>query len=340
MVDDGDEIVCLRVVDKDSPIAAHASVDQRKYRDEAEALLNSILQKNAENKALSLKLEFSVGKIQKVLEDMVSCKSLAVDPCAETTQIRLYEPSMLIVGTRGRSLGGFQGLLPGSVSKYCLQHSPVPVIVVRPTQKRSKTKKKREVDPSRHGYLDILDKSKAQGAPIMYPNDSGSLFPNDQLATEGEAAAVAAALGFKAPPSPSPLAQEEPSEQTVEVDEPGQSGYEGESSPESMRSPGVVMKSPELRDLESPAMSEDEESDDEGGAALEESTELPNYRNADLNEHDTSEANTLVGSSVNSMTEAGVKTPEAENVRPSDLVADTKKAEGGESQQAHSIPAG
>lgn len=247
---------------------------------------------------------------------------------------------MLIVGTRGRSLGGFQGLLPGSVSKYCLQHSPVPVIVVRPTQKRSKTKKKREVDPSRHGYLDILDKSKAQGAPIMYPNDSGSLFPNDQLATEGEAAAVAAALGFRPPPSTGPLAQGEPSEQTVEVDEPGQSGYEGESSPESMRSPGVVMKSPELRDLESPVMSEDEESDEEGGAALEESTELPNYQNADLNEHDTSEANTLVGSSANSTTGAGVKILQTENVRPADLIAGPKKAEGDQSKQEDFIPAG
>lgn len=245
---------------------------------------------------------------------------------------------MLIVGTRGRSLGGFQGLLPGSVSKYCLQHSPVPVIVVRPTQKRSKTKKKREVDPTRHGYLDILDRSKAQGAPIMYPNDSGSLFPNDQLATEGEAAAVAAALGFKA--SPSPLAREEPSEQTIEVDEAGQSGYEGESSPESMRSPGVVMKSPELRDLESPALTEDEESDEEGGAALEESTELPNYRDADVNEHDTSEANTLIESSASSTTKAGVEILQAENVKPAEIGKDTTEATSDLNKQEHSNPAG
>lgn len=49
-------------------------------------------------------------------------------------QIKIYAPACLIVGTRGKSLGGIQGLLPGSVSKYCLQNSPVPVVVVRPEE--------------------------------------------------------------------------------------------------------------------------------------------------------------------------------------------------------------
>lgn len=71
-------------------------------------------------------------------------------------QIHIYEPVILIVGTRGRSLGGLQGLLPGSVSKYCLQHSPVPVIVVRPSSKRDKKKAKRKADPGRKVYQEIL----------------------------------------------------------------------------------------------------------------------------------------------------------------------------------------
>lgn len=50
-------------------------------------------------------------------------------------------------------------MLPGSVSKYCLQHSPVPVIVVRPSNKREKKKKKRQADPQRRAYVDILEKS-------------------------------------------------------------------------------------------------------------------------------------------------------------------------------------
>jgi hypothetical protein len=48
----------------------------------------------------------------------------------------MYQPSLLIVGTRG--LSEFKGMLLGSVSKYCLQHSPVPVAVVRPESKAKK----------------------------------------------------------------------------------------------------------------------------------------------------------------------------------------------------------
>lgn len=48
----------------------------------------------------------------------------------------MYQPSLLIVGTRG--LSEFKGMLLASVSKYCLQHSPVPVAVVRPEDKKVK----------------------------------------------------------------------------------------------------------------------------------------------------------------------------------------------------------
>ncbi|KAF2843369.1 adenine nucleotide alpha hydrolases-like protein, partial [Patellaria atrata CBS 101060] len=143
LVDDGDEIVCLRVVERDASIAGDSSVDRGRYREEARQLMEQIESKNQENKAINLVLEFSVGKVNKVIGEMIN----------------LYEPAILIVGTKGRSLGGFQGLLPGSVSKYCLQHSPVPVIVVRPNSKRTKNKKKRMNDPSRQGYRDILDRA-------------------------------------------------------------------------------------------------------------------------------------------------------------------------------------
>ncbi|KAF2488026.1 hypothetical protein BDY17DRAFT_237776, partial [Neohortaea acidophila] len=146
LVDDGDEVVCLRVVEKDSKEALKWSggLGEKGYRNEAERFLDAIEKKNTEDRAISLILEFSIGRVQETIQQM----------------IRIYEPAMLVVGTRGRSLTGYQGLLSsGSVSKYCLQYSPVPVIVVRPSSKREAKKKKRLKDPDRMGYRDILDKS-------------------------------------------------------------------------------------------------------------------------------------------------------------------------------------
>lgn len=146
LVDDGDEVVCLRVVEKDSKEALRWSGGQgeKGYRKEANRFLEAIEKKNTEDRAISLVLEFSIGKVHDTIQQM----------------IRIYEPAMLVVGTRGRSLTGYQGLLSsGSVSKYCLQYSPVPVIVVRPSSKREAKKRKRMQDPSRTGYRDILDKS-------------------------------------------------------------------------------------------------------------------------------------------------------------------------------------
>ncbi|EME41460.1 hypothetical protein DOTSEDRAFT_98591, partial [Dothistroma septosporum NZE10] len=146
LVDDGDEVVCLRVVEKDSKEAAKWAGGQgeKGYRREAQRFLEEIEKKNTEDRAISLVLEFSIGKVHDTIQQM----------------IRIYEPAILVVGTRGRSLTGYQGLLSsGSVSKYCLQYSPVPVIVVRPGSSREKKKRKRLQDPSRSGYRDILDKS-------------------------------------------------------------------------------------------------------------------------------------------------------------------------------------
>lgn len=56
-------------------------------------------------------------------------------------QISVYQPSMLIVGTRGMS--ELKGMFINSVSKYCLQHSPIPVVVVRPEDKIKKQQTKK-----------------------------------------------------------------------------------------------------------------------------------------------------------------------------------------------------
>ncbi|CAO2648053.1 Nn.00g089750.m01.CDS01 [Neocucurbitaria sp. VM-36] len=238
LVDDGDEIVCLRVVEKEDAIAGDRSVETGRYRTEAEATMRDIQSRNHDNKAINLILEFSVGKVNKVIDDMIN----------------LYEPAILVVGTRGKSLGGFQGLLPGSVSKYCLQHSPVPVIVVRPTSKRDKARSKRANDPDRQGYRDILAKSESL---LDVNSPRNSFFANDE-----EASAVAAAIsGHKSSVDTHPLAQVAHANDSDDDRDTGASTLVEEMR--SPRSPAVLMKSPHLQNLDSPELSSEASSSDE-----------------------------------------------------------------------------
>lgn len=70
LVDDGDEVVCLRVVDKDSKIS---SSDETKYRADAQKILERYQAKTKENRQkISLILEFAYGKIQETFHHMVS----------------------------------------------------------------------------------------------------------------------------------------------------------------------------------------------------------------------------------------------------------------------------
>ena len=72
LVDDGDEIVCLRVVEKDSKLATEATADPQKYRDEAQKLLDQVIMKNThDEKAISLVMELAVGKVQDIIQRMV-----------------------------------------------------------------------------------------------------------------------------------------------------------------------------------------------------------------------------------------------------------------------------
>lgn len=68
LVDDGDEIVCLRVIEKEDKPLIHA-----KYRQEAEKLLDSVIKKNSsEDKAISMIMELAVGRVQEIFQRMVS----------------------------------------------------------------------------------------------------------------------------------------------------------------------------------------------------------------------------------------------------------------------------
>ena len=194
-MEDGDEIVCLRVVDKDSKISSDVSVEQGIYKTEARKLLEHIQEKNDDDKAISLVLEFAVGKVPETIQRMVRLFILSILLIfipIQCLQIKIYAPACLIVGTRGKSLGGIQSLLPGSVSKYCLQNSPVPVVVVRPEEKREKKKRKRLADPSRQNYSSILDQTNGSGSGAFEDLSQQSRGG----ASDNEAAAVAKAIGL------------------------------------------------------------------------------------------------------------------------------------------------
>ena len=76
LVEDGDEIVCLRVIDPGSKINSDASVQQGKYKAEAYKLLEQIKAKNKDDeKSINLVLEYAVGKVPETIQRMV-CDAL------------------------------------------------------------------------------------------------------------------------------------------------------------------------------------------------------------------------------------------------------------------------
>lgn len=160
---DGDEIVCLRVIDPSSKLSSNdKALYEKRYRDEAHKFLEHIMTKNKKSKKISLILEFAVGNVESLIKRM----------------IQIYEPSVLIVGTKGRSMEGFKGLLPGSVSKWCLQHSPIPVVVVKPLSKRENSKLKREANPNKESYMDMIAAHPDEAPKIYHQlSSSGQLAP-------------------------------------------------------------------------------------------------------------------------------------------------------------------
>ncbi|WYZ39948.1 hypothetical protein EsH8_IV_000289 [Colletotrichum jinshuiense] len=178
LVDDGDEIVCVRVIEKE----LRANDPNKAYQDEAQNVMNSILKRNGANRAISVVLEYASGKLHATFQRL----------------IHMYQPAMLIVGTRGRSLGGLQGLVNtrNSFSKYCLQYSPVPVVVVRPTEKREKKKSKRRNDSDRQTYVRMLS---ATGGKHEADSERSSMYEVEiSNSLDDEAHQVAKALGLPA----------------------------------------------------------------------------------------------------------------------------------------------
>ncbi|ORY34684.1 hypothetical protein BCR39DRAFT_514004 [Naematelia encephala] len=162
LVEDGDEIVAIRVIDIDDAERKDES-NQDEFREDAHRLLTNILDKNneAEDRRVSVVVEFVAGRVTEMLLKMIA----------------LYRPDSLVVGTKGtrsrlQTWGkafGAPGM--GSVSRFAVSHSPVPVIVVRPERKVKKTLAKRQNDPKRGQYAAIvgpdgmaLSRSRSRGS--------------------------------------------------------------------------------------------------------------------------------------------------------------------------------
>ena len=181
---------------------------------------------------------------------------------------------MLIVGTRGRSLGGFQGLVGNrnSFSKWCLQYSPIPVVVVRPNDKREKKKLKRTNDPTRQDYMRILQESGQRTHEANASSDGGvghvEMLPSNTPETEAHEVAAALGLPARFDPTLKPYNPEGPlTSRKLSKGSDITSTSVGSFSPDSRSSsPVAVMKSPKLSQLESPAASDVEsDSENEGG---------------------------------------------------------------------------
>lgn len=71
LVDDGDEIVCVRVIEPDSKIISTKSLERETYKDEANDLMDKIQDINASHRAISIVLEFAVGKLHTTFQKMV-----------------------------------------------------------------------------------------------------------------------------------------------------------------------------------------------------------------------------------------------------------------------------
>ncbi|KXN89211.1 Universal stress protein A family protein C25B2.10 [Leucoagaricus sp. SymC.cos] len=137
LVQDGDELIVFRGVDEEV-----LDKDHDVLRAEARELMRLVQEKGHEcdpDRKLSLVLEYIPGKITDSLDRLIA----------------LYRPDSVVVGTRGRRSWQGMGMIGmGSISKYCLSHSPVPVIVVRPERKVKKTVEKRKADPKRGRHFE------------------------------------------------------------------------------------------------------------------------------------------------------------------------------------------
>lgn len=74
LVDDGDEVVCVRVIERE-PRAFEKEKDNKDaskvYKDDAQKLMDAIIEKNGANRAISVILEYAAGKLHSTFQKLV-----------------------------------------------------------------------------------------------------------------------------------------------------------------------------------------------------------------------------------------------------------------------------
>ncbi|GAA6033803.1 hypothetical protein JCM8097_000349 [Rhodosporidiobolus ruineniae] len=144
-LEDNDEVVVLRVIEPGSSAHNAWKASMEEARDEAEGVLEYLMKKNGEEKQVSLTVEFAIGPIEETIHRM----------------IEIYKPDSLIVGTRGKPDSLFRSAMMGSISRWAVARSPVPVVVVRPDDKVRETLSRRLQDPKRgRSYVSLLSQDE------------------------------------------------------------------------------------------------------------------------------------------------------------------------------------
>ncbi|GAA6050609.1 hypothetical protein JCM3770_001486 [Rhodotorula araucariae] len=160
-LEDSDEVVVLRVIEPGSSAHNAWRASMEEARDEAEKVLEELMQKNGERKQISLIVEFAIGPIEETIHRM----------------IEIYKPDSLIVGTRGRPDSLFKSAFMGSISRWAVARSPVPVVVVRPDAKVREALERRLQDPKRgRSYVSLLSDAEQRRAvpPSLSPAVTGA----------------------------------------------------------------------------------------------------------------------------------------------------------------------
>lgn len=106
----------------DGPTAARLSEAESRWREET----HRIAQERAERMLRDVLTAVRAGQEG---EPEVTQEVIAGARPAEILIERSQDAALLVVGSRG--LGGFRGLLLGSVSQQCVHHAACPIVVVR-----------------------------------------------------------------------------------------------------------------------------------------------------------------------------------------------------------------